>query len=202
MGFVSRETAGFGIVARQDPREERSETRGGFHQEVDLKASIADAVGPGMTREAAVRLVAPLEQMEHQDNQMGPECATFRCTQGEDLVDKVDNIERVKLPRLEARICAPAPDPGRRDYATSVPCDLIPKDDVRACALLVAAHFGTRAPEDDRTVNLDDLLEGRAAPNVDAACTGTTLADFVRASDLEPLPEDVIERYRVVAGAV
>ena len=37
-------------------------------------------------------------------------------------------------------------------------------------------------------------------PNVDAACTGTTLRDFVRASDLEPLPEDVVERYRVVAS--
>ena len=31
--------------------------------------------------------------------------------------------------------------------------------------------------------------------NVDSACTGTTLGDFVRASDLEPLPEDLIDRY-------
>ena len=39
--------------------------------------------------------------------------------------------------------------------------------------------------------------------NIDAACTGTTLGDFVRASDLEPLPDDVIESYWVVAsGAV
>ncbi len=60
----------------------------------------------------------------------------------------------------------------------------------------------TRFSIDFRTVNLDDLLEDRAAPNIDAACTGTTLGDFMRASDLEPLPEDVIERYRVVAGAV
>jgi hypothetical protein len=60
----------------------------------------------------------------------------------------------------------------------------------------------TRFSIDFRTVNLDDLLEDRAAPNVDSACTGTTLGDFVRASDLEPLPEEVIERYRVVAGAV
>jgi hypothetical protein len=103
MGFVSRKTAGFGIVSRQYSREERSKTRGGFHQEVDLNASIADAVRPGMTREATVRLVAPLEQMEHQDNQMGPELATFRCPQGDDLVDKVDDIESIKLPRLEAR---------------------------------------------------------------------------------------------------
>ena len=58
----------------------------------------------------------------------------------------------------------------------------------------------TRFSIDFRTVNLDDLLEHRSAPNIDAACTGTTLADFVRASDLEPLPEDVIESYRVVAS--
>lgn len=54
-----------------------------------------------MAREAAVRLVTPLEQMEHQDNQMGPKSATFGCPQGNDLIDKVDKIERVKLPRFE-----------------------------------------------------------------------------------------------------
>ena len=68
MGFVSRETAGFGIVSRQYPRRERSETRGGFHQEVDLNTGVAYAVGPGITRETPVRLVAPFEQMEHQEN--------------------------------------------------------------------------------------------------------------------------------------
>jgi len=54
----------------------------------------------------------------------------------------------------------------------------------------------TRFSIDFRTVNIDDLLEGRSAPNVDAACTGTTLGDFARASDLEPLPADLIERYK------
>jgi hypothetical protein len=53
----------------------------------------------------------------------------------------------------------------------------------------------TRFSIDFRTVNLDDLLEGVGAPNVDSACTGTTLRDFLRASDLAPLPEDVIEEY-------
>lgn len=53
----------------------------------------------------------------------------------------------------------------------------------------------TRFSIDFRTVNLDDLVEGVAAPNVDAECSGTTLRDFVRAGDLEPLPEDVIARY-------
>ena len=53
----------------------------------------------------------------------------------------------------------------------------------------------TRFSIDFRTVNLDDLIEGVAAPHVDSECTGTTLRDFLRASDLEPLPEDIIARY-------
>jgi hypothetical protein len=53
----------------------------------------------------------------------------------------------------------------------------------------------TRFSIDFRTVNLDDLVEGVGAPNVDSECTGTTLRDFLRASDLEPLPEDVIAAY-------
>jgi hypothetical protein len=53
----------------------------------------------------------------------------------------------------------------------------------------------TRFSIDFRTVNLDDLIEGVAAPNIDSECTGTTLRDFLRASDLEPLPDDVIARY-------
>jgi hypothetical protein len=53
----------------------------------------------------------------------------------------------------------------------------------------------TRFSIDFRTVNLDDLIEGVAAPNIDSECTGTTLRDFLRASDLEPLPEEIIARY-------
>ena len=59
----------------------------------------------------------------------------------------------------------------------------------------------TRFSIDFRTVNIDDLLEGRGAPNVDSACTGTTLGDFLRASDLEPLPEELIARYAAAAGS-
>ena len=63
----------------------------------------------------------------------------------------------------------------------------------------------TRFSIDFRTVNLDDLIEGVAAPNLDSECTGTTLRDFVRASDLEALPDDVVAMYdkkhRVTATA-
>jgi hypothetical protein len=53
----------------------------------------------------------------------------------------------------------------------------------------------TRFSIDFRTVSLSDLHEGRGAPNIDSACTGTTLRDFLRASDFEHLPEDVVQRY-------
>jgi hypothetical protein len=58
----------------------------------------------------------------------------------------------------------------------------------------------TRFSIDFRTVNLDDLADGVAAPNVDSECTGTTLRDFLRASDLEPLPEDIIAMYDTRPG--
>ena len=54
----------------------------------------------------------------------------------------------------------------------------------------------TRFSIDFRTVNIDDLQEGVGAANVDAECTGTTLGDFVRASDLAPLPDEIIEAYK------
>ena len=53
----------------------------------------------------------------------------------------------------------------------------------------------TRFSIDFRTVHLDDLVSGRGAKLVDSRCTGTTLRDFVRCSDLAPLPSDVIEMY-------
>jgi hypothetical protein len=53
----------------------------------------------------------------------------------------------------------------------------------------------TRFSIDFRTVNLDDLIEGVAAPNVDSECTGTNLRDFLRASDLDPLPEEAVAAY-------
>ena len=50
----------------------------------------------------------------------------------------------------------------------------------------------TRYSIDFRTVHVVDVRAGRAAPNVDAACTGTSIRDFVRASDLTAMPDDVV----------
>ena len=53
----------------------------------------------------------------------------------------------------------------------------------------------TRFSIDFRTVHRDDVADVRGAANVDSECTGTNLGDFLRATDLEQLPEDLIERY-------
>ena len=53
----------------------------------------------------------------------------------------------------------------------------------------------TRFSIDFRTVHLQDVVEKRGAPNVDSACTGTNLRDFLRADDLERIPEDVALLY-------
>ena len=53
----------------------------------------------------------------------------------------------------------------------------------------------TRFSIDFRTVNLDDLEAGLGAPNLDSECTGTTLGDFLRVSDLAPIPQETQARY-------
>jgi len=64
-------------------------------------------------------------------------------------------------------------------------------DDVRLLTL-PNTTARTRFSVDSRTVNLDHVVERVGTPNVDSACTGTTLRDFLRGSDLRPLPEEVI----------
>jgi Phytanoyl-CoA dioxygenase (PhyH) len=53
----------------------------------------------------------------------------------------------------------------------------------------------TRFSIDFRTVNIDDLASGDGAPNIDSSCTGTTLRDYLRASDLEPIPAELVAKY-------
>ena len=49
----------------------------------------------------------------------------------------------------------------------------------------------TRFSIDFRVVDIDDVADGRGSVNLDAECSGTTLRDFVRASDLAPMPEEL-----------
>jgi hypothetical protein len=53
----------------------------------------------------------------------------------------------------------------------------------------------TRYSIDFRTVNLDDARERRGAVNVDAACTGTTMRDYLRGTDLSRVPDEIVRLY-------
>jgi hypothetical protein len=53
----------------------------------------------------------------------------------------------------------------------------------------------TRYSIDFRTVHLDDVWNKCGAPNVDSASTGTTLRDYLRATDFAHLPEEAVALY-------
>lgn len=53
----------------------------------------------------------------------------------------------------------------------------------------------TRFSIDFRTVHIGDVEAGRGAPNVDSECTGTTMGDYLRGTDLAHVPEPLIQRY-------
>ena len=53
----------------------------------------------------------------------------------------------------------------------------------------------TRFSIDFRTVQLSDVTRWRGAPNIDSDCTGTSMGDFLRASDFERIPQDAVEAY-------
>ncbi|MDB5103927.1 MAG: hypothetical protein JWP91_1616 [Fibrobacteres bacterium] len=53
----------------------------------------------------------------------------------------------------------------------------------------------TRFSIDFRTVNLDDVRSGRGAHNIDSECTGTAMVDYMRGSDMAPMPEEVLIKH-------
>lgn len=53
----------------------------------------------------------------------------------------------------------------------------------------------TRYSIDFRTVHLDDVRGRIGAPNVDSACTGTTMGDYLKGTDLSHLPDDAVALY-------
>jgi hypothetical protein len=48
---------------------------------------------------------------------------------------------------------------------------------------------------DFRTVHSDDVVARKGARNVDSRCTGTTLRDYLRCTDLQHLPDDMVHAY-------
>src|SRR5215472_1707616 len=82
--------------------------------------------------------------------------------------------------------------------------------DVGGVFLFSAAHLHSTVPNtsrhtrysiDFRTVHLDDVLAQTGAPNVDSACTGTTMRDYLRGTDLSHVPEEAVVLYSVNGSA-
>jgi hypothetical protein len=53
----------------------------------------------------------------------------------------------------------------------------------------------TRYSIDFRTVHLHDVRARAGAANIDSACTGTSMGDFLRATDFSHLPPDALALY-------
>jgi hypothetical protein len=58
----------------------------------------------------------------------------------------------------------------------------------------------TRLSIDFRTVNLDDLRNTHGAHNIDSACSGTTIRDYLRGTDQAHLPEPLCQLYEQVTA--
>ncbi len=48
---------------------------------------------------------------------------------------------------------------------------------------------------DFRTVHLDEVRSRKGARNIDSACTGSTMGDYIRGTDFTHLPEEAIAPY-------
>jgi len=53
----------------------------------------------------------------------------------------------------------------------------------------------TRYSIDFRTVHIGDIRAGLGARNIDSACTGSSIRDFIRAGDFSAMPADVVARF-------
>jgi hypothetical protein len=53
----------------------------------------------------------------------------------------------------------------------------------------------TRFSIDFRVVNVDDAAARRGAPHVDEECTGTTMRDYLRGTDLSQIPAEIVALY-------
>jgi hypothetical protein len=54
----------------------------------------------------------------------------------------------------------------------------------------------TRYSIDFRTVHLDDVWNRTGAPNIDSACTGTSMGDFLKGTDFSRLPAEALALYQ------
>jgi hypothetical protein len=76
---------------------------------------------------------------------------------------------------------------------------------VGGMVLFSAAHLHSSVPNtsgktrfsiDFRIVHTGDIRAGKGAPTQDVHCTGSNIRDFMRAKDLAPVSQDIVELFR------
>lgn len=100
--------------------------------------------------------------------------------------------------KTDTRVQPKAEEPVRMDPQIRLICQ------VGAPFLFSAAHLHSTVPNasphvrysiDFRTVHLDDVLSRSGAANIDSECSGSTMNDYLRGSDLAHLPAEALAIY-------
>jgi hypothetical protein len=108
-----------------------------------------------------------------------------RKTAATDIDQYIQDQPRPEEPiELESQICPIVPAGGILLFSGAQLHSAVPNTSGR-----------TRFSIDFRTVHVDDVVAKIGAPNIDSACTGTTLRDFRRGTDLSPIPGDIVAEY-------
>ena len=51
------------------------------------------------------------------------------------------------------------------------------------------------------TPHLDELADNSGAPNLDSACCGTTIGDYLRGTDFSHVPENMRKAYEILENS-
>jgi hypothetical protein len=102
------------------------------------------------------------------------------------------------MPIYDTRVQPRPEEPVELDPQVRVVCDVAAAYQFSAAQLhstVPNTSNVTRYSVDFRTVHLDDVLSRNGAPNVDSACTGTTMGDYLRGTDCSHLPKEAMAVY-------
>ena len=107
-------------------------------------------------------------------------------------------LNAAKHVKADTRVQPKPEEPVELDPQVRVVCD------VGGVFLFSAAHLHSTVPNtsgqarysiDFRTVHLNDVRTRSGAPNIDSACTGTTMGDYLRGTDFSHIPDEALALY-------
>jgi len=100
--------------------------------------------------------------------------------------------------KIDTRVQPHAEEPIQLDPQVRMVCDVGGAYQFSAAQLhstVPNTSSVTRYSIDFRTVHLDDVMQQKGAANVDSACSGTTIGDYLRGADFSHLPAEAMALY-------